>query len=266
MTRVICLKHAEREIRQKLAGQKEISRLLEQHSFEGVRAFVKLVGTWIEQLNERAELPQPTAILVREAVLQTALPSFLCYYLKEYKEAARLLVATWTTYATEFPKKPPTLWLTEFSRPHAGFRKKLRSWSDEKAQEATEIMTMFNAAVSEEISESSKLSRGRQVLRRLMSHLGLSFDDVGRMLGVSGETARRWERGASKISDDYLARLDEMDDALRRLIRLFLPERLSLVIRRSAELFDRERAIDWILRGRIRDVVDLYELALSFQA
>jgi len=105
----------------------------------------------------------------------------------------------------------------------------------------------------------------RLTLDRLMLRLGLSQDEAARMLGVSGETVRRWQRGAVKIPMPRAVQILSMAEALDRLLALFQPARLPLAIRRPAELFDGERALDWILRGRIADAAGRYEIALSFQ-
>ena len=105
----------------------------------------------------------------------------------------------------------------------------------------------------------------RLTLDRLMLRLGLSQDEAARMLGVSGETVRRWQRGAVKIPMPRAAQLLSMGEALDRLLRLFQPARLPLAIRRPADLFDGERALDWILRGRIAEVAGRYEIALTYQ-
>jgi transcriptional regulator with XRE-family HTH domain len=105
----------------------------------------------------------------------------------------------------------------------------------------------------------------RLALDRLMLRLSLSQDEAARMLGVSGETVRRWQRGAVKIPMPRAAQLLATAEALERLLALFQPERLPLAIRRPAELFDGERALDWILRGRIAEAAGRYEIALSYQ-
>ncbi len=107
---------------------------------------------------------------------------------------------------------------------------------------------------------------GREILRRLMAQLGLSFDQLGRIFRVSGETVRRWERGSHPIPDRRLAMLAEADGALTRLTEIFRPQRLRQVVRREAELFEGESALDWILRGRISETTGRYEMALSYQA
>ncbi len=54
--------------------------------------------------------------------------------------------------------------------------------------------------------------------------------------------------------------------ALERLQQIFLPGGLARAIRRKVNAFDGDAAIDWILRGRIQDVADIYEFVLSYQA
>jgi hypothetical protein len=119
--------------------------------------------------------------------------------------------------------------------------------------------------VFEEAASARKAASGRDMLRRVSACLELSFESVGRILNVPGETARRWERGISRIPSDALATLELVDSALNRLTKLFLPQRLPEVIRRKADLFSGSRALDWVLQGRIADVVDRYEQALSYQ-
>jgi hypothetical protein len=86
------------------------------------------------------------------------------------------------------------------------------------------------------------------------------------MLGVSGETVRRWKAGATGIPLSHAAELTAAESALNRLMRMFRPARLPLAIRRNADLFGGKRALDWILDGRIAEVADRYEAALAYQA
>ncbi len=106
---------------------------------------------------------------------------------------------------------------------------------------------------------------GRLALERLMECLGLSQDQMGRMLDVSGETVRRWKSGATGIPLSRVAELTAAESALNRLLQIFRPERLPLVIRRKAEVFGGKAALDWILDGRIAEVADRYELSLAYQ-
>jgi len=103
-----------------------------------------------------------------------------------------------------------------------------------------------------------------QDLTTLATALELSQDDLGRMFAVSGETIRRWRNG-SAIPLEARAKIAEALAGLERLQRIFLPESLAPATRRKAQAFDGDSAFDWILRGRIRDVADIYEFVLSYQ-
>lgn len=130
----------------------------------------------------------------------------------------------------------------------------------------TEWLVLFHQAVEQLVAPDLGADQARTALRSLMSRLELSQDDLGRMLGVSGETIRRWERGSTGIPADRRSEILVTESALRRLQDLFRPERLPTVVRRPAELFDGETALEWILRGRIAEVADRYETALLYQA
>ncbi len=129
-----------------------------------------------------------------------------------------------------------------------------------------ESFALFHLAVSSVISEQESANEGQQILRTLMATLDLSFEELGRMFGVTGETARRWETGTSSISSDRKAVITSTREPLNKLLKIFRHARLPQVIRRAAELFGGERALDWILRGKIPDVANRYEIALRYQA
>jgi hypothetical protein len=115
-------------------------------------------------------------------------------------------------------------------------------------------------------SEGTVANEGQQILRKLMATLKISFDDLGKMFKVSGETVRRWENGTNSIPMDKSATILSTQGPLDKLLQIFQPARLPVVIRRTSDLFDGERALDWILRGRIADVATRYEVELSYQA
>lgn len=104
-----------------------------------------------------------------------------------------------------------------------------------------------------------------EVIQEVRRGWELSYGDLARLFGVSDETARRWAQGLSEPSPRALPVLRELHDASRRLARFFRPERIAEVLRRPAELFDGETALEWILRARIRDVADRYDMLLSYQ-
>lgn len=113
-------------------------------------------------------------------------------------------------------------------------------------------------------------TRRKESLRRALSQareaLDLSFDQFGRIFHVSGETVRRWETGVTAIPESYWATTTSLAQETDRLLRLFEPHRLPIVIRRPAEIFAGRTALDWIFDGRIQEAADFYEAALLYQA
>jgi DNA-binding transcriptional regulator YiaG len=76
------------------------------------------------------------------------------------------------------------------------------------------LCRLYLETVASEASSTLQGSRGEEAIERLASTLKLSYDDLGRMLGVSGETVRRWARGTGRIPDSHLATLDVVAAAL----------------------------------------------------
>lgn len=242
----------ERELQKHLELHEEIRHLLQQGSFAGVRKFAQVLHSYLEKLNAEAGLTGHRAILVTSTVLQYSLPSMLLFREGEVRAASHAVSRLWVSLSSgepaEIAKLPERI---------------LARRGDER--ELEDLVHMFPIAVFEETAAARKESSGREFLWRLMTYLRLSFDDVGRMLDVSGETVRRWERGVSRIPSEALASLEMTDSALSRLVKLFMPQRLPEVVRRKADLFDGSRALDGILQGRIADVADRYEQSLSYQ-
>jgi transcriptional regulator with XRE-family HTH domain len=138
-------------------------------------------------------------------------------------------------------------------------------WPSAQPMNDPEWLLTYHLACQQLMAEHLGAGRTRVALRSLMAHLDLGQDDLGRMFGVSGETVRRWERGQTRIPTAQEARVLAAEAALRRLLDLFKPERLASAVRRPAELFAGDTAHEWILRGRIDDVAERYETALSYQ-
>ncbi len=110
-----------------------------------------------------------------------------------------------------------------------------------------------------------KHQKASAILDRLRTCLDLSQEDLGTMFGVTGEDVRAWESGGAEIPEITFARLISAGTALDRMLWLFRPDRLPQVIRRRAEAFNGERALEWILDGRIAEVADRYDSGLSYQ-
>ncbi len=245
----VAVRKAEQALAHRLASHRQLVPLLALGSAEGVRTFVVEVSNFFTDLGTKAGVPPDQAPVITGAVVYDAFPSLLCYRRGHRHVASRLLIARWRAYLGQ-PVSPQDLSVSH-CRP---------------TSEDDILLRVFAATVSGLLVEQAKTSRGRIILARLTGALGLSHDDLGHMLGVSGETIRRWAHGKIAVPEQQLAKLDSADAALTRLQALFRPERLPEAIRRPAELFNGERAIDWIQRGRIAEVADRYEMAVSYQA
>lgn len=133
-------------------------------------------------------------------------------------------------------------------------------------QVETEWMVVFAQAALERINKERSVDRARTALRSLMTCLQLGQDDMARLFAVSRETIRRWEQGKTAIPIEKETKILEVEVGLSRLQEIFRPDRLAAAVRRQADLFDGETALEWILRGRIREVADRYETAFLYQA
>lgn len=131
---------------------------------------------------------------------------------------------------------------------------------------SAEWMALYSQAVTEHLTKETAEGRARSALRSLMTHLQLGQDEMGRLFGVSGETVRRWERGKTSIPVARETEILRVEAGLKRLLEMFRLDRLPLVVRREAKLFEGETALEWILRGRIDEVADLYEATFRYQA
>jgi len=228
---------------------KAVGRALRQGRVDAVQRFVELVANTTVRLNASAGLPEAASFVVRMGILHEALLPLLCARQGRIGEAAQLLAGSWRI-------------LTGKRQKPIDFRVRPVDLNPEDAF----LLELFNVAVTEHIVEASRTDRGRKVITRLMAALRLSFDELGRMLNVSGETVRRWTRGIVSIPEQKLAQLDTAGQALGRLLRFIRPDRLSEVVRRPADAFGGQAALQRILEGRIAEVADHYERELAYQA
>ncbi|MGE5488058.1 MAG: hypothetical protein ACM3ZB_09610 [bacterium] len=102
------------------------------------------------------------------------------------------------------------------------------------------------------------------IAARLRAGLDVGLEDVATIAGATGEALREWENGTAEIPEPVLGRMIAAGKSLDQLLGIFRPERLPQVIRRRADAFDGERALDWILDGRIAEVADRYDEGLSY--
>jgi hypothetical protein len=207
---------------------------------------------WMQRLTKAAALPAESEDDVRNLALANLLAYAAAAAEKGGAPAADALLEAWTRAAVSVEP--------ELSR-------RVKPWLAVHPLAApvdAETAALFATYLSRFLAESEAILRARTTLHRLMSHLDLSYDDVGRMFSVAGETARRWTNGASTPASEVLARIGTAEAALGDLLQSFTSEALPAVVRRPAALFDGERALDWILRGRLEEVAARYDRALRY--
>jgi transcriptional regulator with XRE-family HTH domain len=226
-----------------------------------VKEVLAEIDLCLADLGEAMQVKPELSSLVRLTVLQAAFPVLLAYRHGAPDLAWHLFITEWEQVVYALSARG---WGGEVREGRYSYALPLNPLTDPSGDQ--ELLVLFNLAVFEILRGSQVQGRGREAVRRLMSRLALSYDQLGRAFGVSGETVRRWERGSHPIPDERLADLSEAEGALGRLEGMFRPERLPQVVRRKAELFDGEAALDWILRGRIGAAADRYEAILAYQA
>lgn len=144
--------------------------------------------------------------------------------------------------------------------------RQIRSMSaDPSLNDPDALRLALHQAVDESFTGAGFLPRGAAIVARLGRLLGMGHEELARIFRVSGETVRRWERGLVRIPDARLAELEAMAAAADRLEALLIPARIPQAIRRPAAIFQGETALEWIERGRMTEVADRYEIALSYQ-
>ena len=228
-----------------------------------VRDFVHEVEACVDLLNGQAGVADAeTAALLRGSVLQSSFPALLLLRQEETRAAAAFLVEQWRRTADALGE---SIHLPAGGGSGSEVREHGTPYRASLTLEQ-ELLTLYNTVVFEALLAAEGQGRGRDILRRLMVQLALSYDQLGRAFGVSGETVRRWERGSHEIPAERMAVLAETEAALRRLVTIFKPERLPQVLRRKAALFGEESGLDWIFRGRMAEVAERYEAALAYQA
>ncbi len=239
-----------------------ISSIREQPSYSSMVALVRTIDAFVVSSASMAGIDAEKILMVRDKALQDSY--YICVL--ESKKTARHAAEDFANYISHNIRlfqshaivEPPLtdLWPTNIEL----------AAKDIDVANVQESFALFHLAVSSVISKQESANEGRQILRTLMATLDLSFEELGRMFGVTGETARRWETGTSSISSDRKAVITSTREPLNKLLKIFRHARLSQVIRRAAELFGGERALDWILRGKIPDVANRYEITLRYQA
>jgi len=220
---------------------------------------VRTLDRSLERLNERVGVPGPLEIMIRETTLQCGFTAFVTYLHSSLDLASNSLLATWSSSARRLsPLRNNFLHGLEIP----SLDKILPQFSEEVFRS---YLTTFNLAVAEILKEHATEPKTQLLIRELLQRLDVSYNELGRILDVSGETVRRWEKGAFSVPSQKRALLERAGSSLQRLLRLFIPVSLASVIRRPAKLFGGESALDWIRSGRIAEVADRYESNFAYQ-
>lgn len=263
---------------EQMAGTEGLRARLARPNMPAAREAAQLFQGCFRALATRTHLPGEVAVAVERRALLRSSDAFLALRAGERLLASSALLELWITGCsvelrrqeperqageliealegahTPFEHSPKGSHVAEISACRPAFESDFEEWG-----------LLYHQAIEQVVTRAGT-EPVRTALRALMTRLELSQDDTGRMFGVSGETVRRWERGATSIPAERRTAILAAEAGLRRLQELFRPHRLPTVVRRAAELFDGESALDWILRGRIADVADRYETALVYQA
>jgi DNA-binding transcriptional regulator YiaG len=227
-------------------------------SIEATIVFLRILDRCLVRLNRQARLGKKLDVILRETALQRGFPAFLTYSRSSMDRASECVLATWTEAAHLLGKEG----VREPQEILCGTGQALTGISEELFRD---YLSTYNLAFAEILREHMVEPRAQQTIQELLQGFDLSYDDLGRVLEVSGETVRRWAKGASSVPKQKLAVIDVAGNALRRLLRIIRPEVLPSVVRRPAELFGGLSALDWIRSGRFAEVADRYETTFAYQ-
>lgn len=266
------------EIQSRLELARDLPARLERPNLPAVRESAAVFWECFHALSAHAHLGTTLARVIDFEALYRSFNALLAFRTGEAALTASALLEAWLSAsqaelrALEGPESTRLDFATSLRREleaaHGDLAEGLSVAFKEGAafSQRSEWLVLFHQATEQIVTSLLAADQGRTSLRSLMARLELSQDDLGRMFGVSGETIRRWERGQTTIPAERRSAILAAESGLRRLQDLLRPSRLPTTIRRNAELFDGESALDWILRGRIAEVADRYEEALLYQA
>lgn len=266
------------EIQGLLAHARDLPARLERPSLSAATKSVTLFWECLQTVSSHAKIEAALARAIDSEALYRSFDAFLAFRADEAVMTSSALVEAWTStslaelHALDEQRADLLTFTSSLLRDLQAVQRNLAESVAESAEgltgpaEHSEWLVVYHQAVEQVVTSELGIDRARTGLRSLMARLELSQDDLGRIFGVSGETIHKWERATTAIPSERRANIVSAESALRRLQDLFRPDRLAEVVRRSADLFDGESALEWILRGRIAEVADRYERALLYQA
>ncbi len=96
-------------------------------------------------------------------------------------------------------------------------------------------------------------------VQELQETTSLTHDDVGKIVGATGRTVARWEKGSASPQREARQRLMELVYVGQELARVLHPEERSLWLFSPNRLLDHDSPADRIADGDYRSVVALIE-------
>lgn len=217
-----------------------------------VRVFLEGVDDSLRAWVAATPTDDATRAELRALTLRNSLPAFVSASNHNVPATATALLSAWVDAARTLRVRVPAV--------------RIRRETQRIEPPSLNALVAFETGIVEYILCAVTASvDAAGLIRRLMAHLQISYDELGRMVGANGETVRRWEQGRHTPPPDKQAVLTSADAALSRLLTMLKADALPAAIRRPAEAFGNQLALDWILQGRIADVADRYDRALRYQ-
>jgi transcriptional regulator with XRE-family HTH domain len=232
-------------------------------SLTEARACVDWIVLAILHLNRRVGFELQTAVLIHDLVLAGASQAAMFWRHGLADQARHSLVHAWIDQSLVF--EPGWKYLHDFRNEMVQGVFDADTTKLQASDLDREFLLVFTVAVSEKLVAEGAELYARQSLRHIMARLELPQEDVARMLAVSGDTIADWEAGRTAIPVEARTAISRANAAVTRLLGIFRPERLPQVIRRTADIFDGQSALDWILFGRVDEVANRYEAAFAYQ-
>jgi putative toxin-antitoxin system antitoxin component (TIGR02293 family) len=96
-------------------------------------------------------------------------------------------------------------------------------------------------------------------LARIKTNVGLSREDVARVVGASSRTVARWASGANMPRGVTRERLLELATISQQLAKVMRPDAAAAWLFEPNPLLKNNRPVDLVAQGRFQEVLDLID-------
>ncbi len=100
-------------------------------------------------------------------------------------------------------------------------------------------------------------------LNRIRSALGITAAELARLLRVSREAIRKWERGDTMAPERW-PDIDGLLEAVEMLLRYFKPEHLPSVVRRPIPALNNDAPIEWLASRRFDELATFFDEKFNY--